>query len=88
MNIPIDINKMNGLLLPQASLHLSLTEPINGDIKNPRSGEKTHAIVICSWLKPISRRIGEANAVSAEYANSMPIMINESLIKSIRDLSL
>lgn len=86
--IPIDSRKISGRRRPNRLLQRSLTEPRMGDTKNAMSGLSAQTIVMCLCSMPIERRIGDTKAVSALYANSMPVIMSESRMSSSRDFFL
>lgn len=79
---PIDSRIINGLLLPIFNLHRSLMDPKIGVRKNPIRGDKAQTKVICWCSTPIWSNVGETNAVSAAYENSIPITAADTLINS------
>lgn len=64
---------MKGLRLPKVDLHRSLNDPRTGVKKNPTRGDKAQTKVICWCSTPIFNNVGETNAVSPAYENSIPI---------------
>ena len=73
---------MKGRLLPRADLHLSERLPRIGVRKNPTRGDKHQIRVMWLCETPIFSRVGETKAVSAAYANSMPITAAEMVMSS------
>lgn len=87
-NTPIDNSIMNGRRRPRFKRHRSLTEPSMGVRKNPISGDRAHTSVMFWCLTPMRKRVGETNAVSAAYENSIPITAADTRTSSIRLLGL
>lgn len=77
-------NRMKGLLLPYFNLHLSLKLPKIGVTKKPIRGLSAQTRVICWWSTPIFNKVGETNAVSAAYENSIPITAADTRTNSPR----
>lgn len=75
---------MKGLLLPYFNLHLSLKLPKIGVTKKPMRGLSAQTRVICWWSTPIFNKVGETNAVSAAYENSIPITAADTRTNSPR----
>ena len=75
---------MNGLLLPYFDRHLSLKLPKIGVTKKPMRGLRAQTRVMCWWSTPIFNKVGETNAVSAAYENSIPITAADTRTNSAR----
>lgn len=88
MNTPIDNSIIKGLLRPKVSRQRSLIEPKIGVKKNPTSGDKAQTSVICWCSTPIFSKVGDTNAVSAAYENSIPITAADIRINSSLDFFL
>lgn len=88
INTPIDIRIIKGRLRPRFEVHLSLSEPRSGVRKNPISGDSAQTSVIRMCSTPIFSNVGDTNAVSAAYENSIPATAADILISSHRDFFL
>lgn len=82
------MHKMKGRLLPRFRGQRSLRDPNMGVRKNPISGDRAQTRVMCLCSTPIPRRVGDTNAVSAAYENSMPMTAADILVSSFLDFFL
>ena len=55
-----------------------------GVMKNPSNGDNAQTNVMCLCFTPILRSVGDTNAVSAAYENSIPITAADIVTSSLR----
>lgn len=84
MKIPIEKRMMNGRRRPKFMRHRSLSEPKIGVRKKPINGDRAHTSVICWCWTPMLKSVGDTNAVSAAYENSIPITAADTFTNSLR----
>lgn len=84
----MDKSIIKGLRRPMLSLQRSLIEPSTGVRKNPTNGDRAQTNVMCWCSTPIFNKVGDTNAVSAAYENSIPITAADTRTNSIRVLCL